>query len=101
MGGPGGAAFPHHQQREAGCVGSEQRAGPGLGQDRCAGDASRDRATLAGFLATVGAGCDQQQRSELSLVEPLDSSILGHFSWLPGALVGFLLPMTVWGLCQG
>ena len=70
-------------------------------EPRCAGDASRDRATLAGFLATVGAGCDQQQRSELSLVEPLDSSILGHFSWLPGALVGFLLPMTVWGLCQG
>lgn len=101
MGGPGGAAFPHHQQRGAGCIGSEQRAGPGMGQDRCAGDASRGRATLAGFLATVGAGCDQQQRSELSLVEPLDSSILGHFSWLPGALVGFLLPMTVWGLCQG
>lgn len=51
--------------------------------------------------ATVGAGCDQQQRSELSLAEPMDSSILGHFSWLPGALVAFLLPMTVWGLCQG
>lgn len=47
---------PHHQQREAGCVGSEQRAGPVMGQDRCAVDTSRDRATLAGFLATVGAG---------------------------------------------
>lgn len=85
MGGLRGAAFSHHQQREAGCVGSEQRAGPVMGQDRCAADTSRDRATLAGFLATVGAGCDQQQRSELSLVEPMDSSILGIF-------LGFLGP---------
>lgn len=56
-----------------------------MGQDRCAADTSRDRATLAGFLATFGAGCDQQQHSELSLVEPMDSSILGIF-------LGFLGP---------
>ena len=56
-----------------------------MGQDRCAADTSRDRATLSGFLATVGAGRDQQQRSELRLVEPMESSILGIF-------LGFLGP---------
>ena len=98
LGGPGGAAFPHHQQRRAGCVGSEQRAGPGTGQPRCAGDASRDRATLAGFLATVGAGCDQQQRSELSLVEPLDSGAFFLASW---GLSGFSPPHDCLGSVPG
>ena len=33
------------------------------------------------------------------MLEPMDSSVLGYFSWLPEALVWSLLPMTLAGVC--
>lgn len=55
--------------------------GPVMAQDNYAGDAGRDKDSLACFLGPVGAGCFQQQLSEQNLVET-QSPLFWVFLWV-------------------
>ena len=100
MGGPRGPTLPHHLCEEAVCQRREQ--GPAVGQDSYAGDAGRDKDSLACFLGTVGPDFFLAAAFRAKLSADVESSVPGYFSRRPEALNSVVPPHdSGWGLCQG